>query len=80
MAFGWGPSLERAARPRELPRISRLLRDLSAHPAGYVLFMDMTTRAADESAPLQQKQWRIWKGLIAGRHLYETTPTRGRFA
>ena len=74
MAFDWAPSLASFVGSRDVGRIFRLLKDGVIHPDEYVLFMDMITHAADEAAPLQRKQWRIWRELIVRFHLFGTSP------
>ena len=34
----------------------------------------MITRAADESAPLQHTQWRIWQELVVRFRFFEIAP------
>ena len=60
-----------------MDHLPRLLRDWVIPPGEYVLFMDMITRAADASAPLQHTQWRIWQELVVGFRLFEISPTQG---
>ena len=68
------PIISDGVGSRDLGRLFRLLREEVIPPGDYVLFRDMITHAADESAPLQHTQWRIWKGLGAGFRLFEIAP------
>ena len=75
-----GPGLATDAGSRKLNILLKRMRNVVYASCEYKIFRDTVVRAADETNPIQQADWRIWHSLFTRFNLFELAGLRQRAA